>query len=291
MKISVVFLLYNGISDYFEETLNMLYKQKHDFDLEIIAIDSGSTDGTVDFVKNHKDVFLHQISNKEFGHGKTRQMGINLAKGEYVIFLTQDATPANEYWLSELVKKITSDDKIIAVASRVLPRNNALAIRKYNVLSEWCAGNEDFEVFGVDNENYKIHDISAIYRKSFMIESGFDDVDFGEDVLIAKKILEKGFKTAFGAKSIVRHSHNYDIKSTYKRNLIDGKFNRRHLNKDTVTSIKNIVLVTVKLFTLDFKNIIKDKKLSLFKKIKNIIYSPIIHLFEALGQYKGNKKI
>lgn len=287
--ISIIFLSYNGLSDHYQETLQMAQRQNVNCETEIIVIDSGSTDGTIDFVKKHNDITLHQIANSEFGHGKTRQLGAQLAHGEFVVFLTQDATPANDQWLMGLIKKIESDDRLVAVCSRVLPRDNAMAIRKYGVMAEWCAGGDDFVVSGEDSADYRIHDISTIYRRDFLLEHHFDDVSFGEDVLIAKKILENGFSYGFASESVVKHSHDYTIKKTYKRNIEDGKFNRKYLQKDTIESIVKIFGVTCKLIVRDLQLLKNDPDVTFEKKIVNILYSPIIHFAEALGQYKGNK--
>lgn len=287
--IAIIFLVYNGLNDHFQETMEMVQRQNVNYNIEIIVIDSGSTDGTVEFVKKSSDITLYQIAKSEFGHGKTRQMGAQLAHGEFVVFLTQDATPADDQWLKNLVKKIESDDRLMAVCSRVLPRNDAMTIRKYGVMAEWCAGEEDFVVSGEDAADYRIHDISTIYRRDFLLEHHFDDVAFGEDVLIAKKILENGFSYGFASESVVKHSHDYTIKKTYKRNIEDGKFNRQYLHKDTIESVVKIFGVTCKLIVRDLRLLKNDPGVTFGKKIVNILYSPIIHFAEALGQYKGNK--
>lgn len=289
MKISIVFLLFDGLGDHFEENVSAVRKQDFEYEIELIAIDSGSTDGTVEFLKKQNDIALHEISNSEFGHGKTRQLGARLSQGDYIVFLTQDATPRDENWLSELVNKIESDEGVVAVSSRILPRRNAMIIRKYNVLSEWCAENEEFVIDGPNN-SYKLHDISTIYRRDFLDRYGFDDVEFGEDVLIAKKALQNGFKIAFCATSTVFHSHSYNIVSVYRRNVIDGMFNRKHLQKITIRSWSHILKKTYFDTKSDVRKLV-DERISFWEKVMNAVYSPVIHFFENLGQYKGNKKL
>ncbi|MDX9856069.1 MAG: glycosyltransferase [Candidatus Moranbacteria bacterium] len=299
MDVSIIILSYNGLSDHLEETLRAVFGQKTGFLYEVMVIDSGSTDGTVDFLKKQDSIKLHEISNSEFGHGKTRQMGAGLSSGKYVVYLTQDATPQDDRWLENLVKKLASKDEIVAVSSRILPRLEASPLRKYNVLREWCAGEKGFEIEGIRGsvlspselkEKAKMHDISSAYKKDFLLEYGFDDVSFGEDVLIAKKILENGYSIAFEPQSTVFHSHNYGISETYRRNVIDGRFNRSDLKISTVDSVFKALALSFKLFLLDLKSIYKDDSIGLFKKIKNIFYSPLIHSAEMLGQYVGNRK-
>jgi rhamnosyltransferase len=303
VDVSIIFLVYNGLSDHFSETLQSVLRQKTRFRYEIIAIDSGSTDGTHDFVRKYPAIHFHQISNSEFGHGKTRQLGAELSSGKYLVYLTQDATPTDENWLNNLINKLISKDDMVAVASRILPRIDAMPLRKYNVLSEWCAGSEDFEI-KIDNieefknlsgeevrKYLKMHDVSSAYRAEFIKQKGFGDVAFGEDVIIARKILENGYVIGFASKSCVVHSHKYDIKRTYARNVIDGKFNRNLLDRATTDSVFKICWLTYKLMRRDFKMLLMDKEVSLKDKVKNMLYSPVIHFAEMYGQYIGNTRL
>jgi rhamnosyltransferase len=67
------------------------------------VIDSGSTDGTVDIIKGYSSVRLIEISAREFGHSKTRNFAIANTKRDYIAMLTQDALPANRFWLADPV--------------------------------------------------------------------------------------------------------------------------------------------------------------------------------------------
>ncbi len=66
--------------------------------MEVIVIDSGSTDGTLDLLKNY-DIARPSPESKEFNHGETRNLGMQLSKGRFVVMTVQDATPADEFWL------------------------------------------------------------------------------------------------------------------------------------------------------------------------------------------------
>jgi rhamnosyltransferase len=136
-EISVVIPVLNGLSDHLAQTLSMICKQKIDQSFEIIIIDSGSTDGTIKFLKKRNDIKLHQILNSEFGHGKTRQMGAELAQGKYVIFITQDATPFDENWLNALVQNF-SDSEVVGVCSRIVFRKDANLLRKIQIDNDLC---------------------------------------------------------------------------------------------------------------------------------------------------------
>ena len=65
---------------------------------EIIVIDSGSTDRSLEIVRRYP-VRLIEIPASEFNHGSTRNLGVRAAKGEYVVMTVQDALPGSDDWL------------------------------------------------------------------------------------------------------------------------------------------------------------------------------------------------
>ena len=94
MKASVVIPTKNP-GAIFQRVLDAVETQETKWPYEILVIDSGSTDGTVDFIQSRKNVRLHQILSTEFGHGKTRNLGVSMTSGEFVAMLTHDALPVN----------------------------------------------------------------------------------------------------------------------------------------------------------------------------------------------------
>ena len=302
MDISIVILSYNGLSEYLAEILDAVFTQRTKHSCEILVIDSGSVDGTVEYLKNKKEIRLHQLPNSGFGHGKTRQLGVDLTKGKYVVFLTQDATPQNKLWLESLIEKLESRGNIAAVSSRILPRADAGLLKKINTMSEWCSGREDFEVslkdkngffrMGPDKvrEHLKLHNVSSAYKRDFLERFKFDDVPFGEDALIAKKALENGYSLAYSASSVVLHSHDYELIKTYKRNVIDGKFNKEYLNRPTIDNIFKLLSVTLKFVKNDISILLRDENAKFPDKAKQLLYSPAIHFAEMSGQYIGNTR-
>ncbi len=76
MDVSIVIPTKNG-GALFDEVLTMIDKQETEYEYEVICVDSGSTDDTVDIIKRHHCI-LKQIDKTEFGHGKTRNLGASL---------------------------------------------------------------------------------------------------------------------------------------------------------------------------------------------------------------------
>jgi len=101
MKATIAIPTYNGI-ERIGELLDSCLRQEADFEFEVLVIDSGSTDGTLDAVRKRAAVRLHEIPKSSFGHGRTRNLAVEMARGDFVAFLTQDAVPADKHWLSEI---------------------------------------------------------------------------------------------------------------------------------------------------------------------------------------------
>jgi len=99
-KVSIIIPTYNG-GVLFKSVLDNVFNQDLRPD-EVIVIDSSSTDGTEKIAKDYPVRFV-KIKQTEFGHGKTRNYGAKLAKGEYVVFLTQDAVRVTSFGLRILL--------------------------------------------------------------------------------------------------------------------------------------------------------------------------------------------
>ena len=84
-------------------------------EFEVLLIDSSSNDGFIEKLPQDKRIRLHKISKEDFGHGRTRNLGVELSRGEYVAFITQDAIPANRMWLMNLIAPLQKDPNVAGV--------------------------------------------------------------------------------------------------------------------------------------------------------------------------------
>src|SRR5208282_394442 len=96
--------------------LEAVYGQSVDFPFEVLVIDSGSTDRTAEVVGTYP-VRLLKIGAEEFHHARTRNLAAAASSGKYLVFLSGDALPADDGWLSALVRNF-DDAGIAAVYGR-----------------------------------------------------------------------------------------------------------------------------------------------------------------------------
>lgn len=212
-----------------DELLNRLLLQNLD-QKEIIIIDSSSSDNTVEIAKAY-DARVLVIEEEDFDHGGTRNMAIKEAKGDIVVFLTQDALPADERSLPLLIAPFCVDDTIAATYGRQVPHENATTfakhIRYFNYPGEsWVRSMEKKE------RGIKVPFLSnsfAAYRKSALQEvGGFkENLISTEDTYAGAKLLIAGYKLAYVAEALVYHSHNYTLSQEFKRYFDIGVFHTR----------------------------------------------------------------
>src|SRR4051812_16040183 len=125
--VTVAIPVYNG-ARYLDEVLTAVRAQHVDREVELLVIDSGSTDGSLEIAARH-GARIHQIPHSEFSHGGTRNLAMQLAQGEHVAFLTQDATPADG-WLAALLDGFAQADDVALVFGPQDPRPDASHVIK-----------------------------------------------------------------------------------------------------------------------------------------------------------------
>ena len=121
--VTVAIPVLNG-ARYLDEVLSAVRGQEVDRELEIVVVDSGSTDGSDEIARRH-GASVHTIAKHEFSHGGTRNLLMKLASGDHVAFLTQDATPASPHWLASLLEGFEQADDVAATFGPHEPRPDA----------------------------------------------------------------------------------------------------------------------------------------------------------------------
>lgn len=226
--ISVVIPLYNAIG-YIETLLNKLAQQTVPY--ELILIDSSSTDGTSDWLRQ-RNVPFTSIPTASFNHGTTRNLGLLMASGEYVLMLTQDAIPATPQSLERLVSVLELDAATALAYGRQLPYPDATLLSQFARQTNYPPGNQVKTKADIDRLGIRTCHCSnsfAIYRKEALLSlGGFpSDVILGEDVVVAAQFIQKGLSVVYCGDAEVVHSHNYSVGDEFKRYFDIGAFHQQ----------------------------------------------------------------
>ena len=172
------------------------------------------TDCFPEEVERMEGVTVKHIDWEEFDHGATRDMGFSLSDAGIVIFMTQDALPADKELTANLVRPLLDSEKIGISYARQLPAKDCGMIERYtrnfNYPNESrVKGQEDISELGI--KTFFCSDVCAAYKRSIYQEMGgfIRHTIFNEDMIMAAKMVRAGYQIAYAAEARVVHSHNY----------------------------------------------------------------------------------
>jgi len=228
VTISVVIPAKNAGDD-FLHLLSSLKNQKGFKDIELIVVDSGSTDRSLE-IAGEFGAKIIQILPKEFSHSYARNLGAKHACGDYFLFTVQDALPPSDVWLHELFSAIKSHG-VVAVSCAELPRTDADLF--YRAIS-W----DHYEFLGVDKQdrimckpdfenhltlrrNGQLCDIATLIKGDVFMKYRFRG-NYAEDLDLGIRLIRDGFKLALLSSTKIIHSHNRPAYYYLKRGYVDN---------------------------------------------------------------------
>ncbi|HXS69451.1 MAG TPA: glycosyltransferase family 2 protein [Candidatus Polarisedimenticolia bacterium] len=198
------------------ETLPALFAQDYK-NWELIVIDSGSTDGSVDLIRQARPAHFVQIRKEDYNPARVMNNGMQLAQTDFGIFINADATPQGSHWLRPLVEALQEPD-VAAVFGRQIPRPDCRAVYAHDY--ERC--------FGPNRESTQwdhfFSMVSSGLRKDIWSQRGFlEKMQYSEDDEYTRWCREQGYRVVYVPESVAMHSHNYTPQQAYKRSFGEAK--------------------------------------------------------------------
>ena len=273
---------------YLRQILQSLSQQKTKWDFEVLIIDSGSTDSTLEIINDFPFVRLFQIPNEEFGHGKTRNQAARLARGTYLAYLSHDAIPATDYWLHEITIPLR-ESGVVAVMGKQVARNSCFPLLKYEIRSVFKRFGPDFglTIFSLNNDGAEekdleaksfYSDVNSATLRSFLLEViPYQDLPYSEDMAFGKDVIEAGYSKAYAPAALVEHSNDLNLKE-YKLRIFDEILSLRRLGKD-LPPLKFTRQLLYPLWGggVDSVRILRDRDYSFGQKLKWLFVNPVYH--------------
>ena len=217
-RTSVAIPVRNGAAD-LPAVLDAIRAQRVEGEVDVVVVDSGSTDSSVALCED-AGATVERIAPEAFSHGGTRNRLMELARGDRVAFLTQDAVPAHDGWLAALLDGFAGDD-VGLVCGPYLPRPDASPMVKRE-LEEWFATIPPV-VRGplVDGaqpgpETFFSSANGAVSRTAWQ-RVPFREVPYAEDQRLAVDMLNAGYAKAYVPDAGVVHSHDYPPLERFRR--------------------------------------------------------------------------
>lgn len=168
-------------------------------------------------------VEVYHLAKEEFDHGGTRDRGVRMSTADLVVCMTQDAMPADETLIEELVKPF-DDPEVWAAYARQLPNEDCREVEKYTRSFNYpeqsmVKTKEDLDRLGI--KTFFCSNVCAAWRREKYLELGgfVKHTIFNEDMILAGTMIKQGGKIVYCAKAKVIHSHNYSAFQQFHRNF------------------------------------------------------------------------
>lgn len=253
---SVVIPTLNAGPD-FRDCLRALQTQELDRPYEIICIDSGSTDETLDICRE-AGIRLLGIEPGTFNHGLTRNRAIDAAEGEFVALLTQDAVPLGTDWLARHVAALEATPRAAGSYGRQVPHDTVNPYLRWR-LEQWAATSAEPAVQEITDpaafdalpplEKLRVvafDNVNSCVRKSVWKTIPFSRVDFGEDIDWGVRVTRAGHALVYEPRARVRHSHDDSLWQEFKRIRADHRNLHRLLGMAQVPTLRAVVECTLR---------------------------------------------
>lgn len=298
MEISVIILTKDGEKE-IASTLEMVFRQEVDGDYEVIIIDSGSQDATLNIAR-HYPVRIVKIKPEEFRHSRTRNLGVKLSKGLYVVFLTQDAVPTNNRWLGNLILPFKSNADIAGVYSRQIPKHNCYPSEARDIFAGAALVPKikslnlgDANQMKYFNENIwkfiTFSNISAAYRRDLLEKYPFrEDLLAVEDQEWAYRLIKNEYSIYYEPTSCVYHSHNNTLKKLYDRCSLFGLSFKEFVRDRSRRSGYYFIKITIYEIIMDYIFLWSYAQ-SRIKKIVWFFKIPSYRIIKNFAFYQGFK--
>ncbi|MCZ7372227.1 MAG: glycosyltransferase [Candidatus Methanoperedens sp.] len=275
IKISIIILTKNNGAT-IGDVLKQIKAQQIDDAYEIIILDSGSIDNTVEQISQY-DVKFYTILPDDFGHGATRNMASEYASGGYMVYLSADAIPANDKWLKNLVEKL-EDEQIGATFGRQIPYENTPPMERFFISRNYPLTAKHPYSINDFNINAFFSNVNSAIKRSVWKKMKFNEkLIISEDHDWAKRAYDHGYKIEYVPEAAVYHSHKYNLKQVFKRYFDSGvSFSQMDLKPDVLRN--GIGYFIDELMYVGKESLIK------------IPYAIIYDLFKFIGFIAGTKE-
>jgi rhamnosyltransferase len=274
---SIIIRTYNE-SKHLEDLLIAINDQKlNGIEAEIIVVDSGSIDGTLEIIKKFDTRLIH-IKKEEFTFGRSLNIGCDAARGEALVFISGHCIPKGDEWLSELIEPLKNKRSEYVYGRQIGD--------EYSKYSERQLLNKYFpDESKIPQEGFFCNNATSAILKSVWEKDKFDEELTGlEDMALAKKLVKKKLRIGYVASSVVYHLHDEtwtQVKWRYERE----SYALRHIMPEVHVSFLDFLRYTGNAIFLDILQSMKD---GVF--LKYCIQIIQFRIMQYWGTFLGNKE-
>ncbi|MCC7011572.1 MAG: glycosyltransferase family 2 protein [Planctomycetes bacterium] len=294
-RASIILPTWNGEAE-LRRLMAALERQRLTGGFELCAIDSSSSDRSREVLAK-AGARIEVIEQKDFRHGATRNRCALGARGEFLVFLSQDVEPVDETFLERLLEAF-EDPRVAGVYARILPRpdDDPLTMRTALEAPEAAlaphesdprtVGDVDALVGARRAEFLRFNNVASAIRADVFRALPFPDVAFGEDCAWSARALAAGWKIRFAPQAVVYHAHRYSPASAFERYKVDAQFQRRELG----IQVRPSALSALKGFAYEVRQDLRYlARRPGARTVGYALFSPCLRGAQVLGQWVGSR--
>ncbi len=275
MLVSIVIRTLNE-SQYLEDLLKSIMNQKAQKILsEVIVVDSGSTDATLEIAESYSCKVLH-ITRQEFSFGRSLNIGCETAQGDIIVMISGHCVPTGDNWLEQLCLPL-STGKADYTYGRQIGGQNSFYSEKRIFLKYYP------EVSKIPQEDFYCNNANSAILKETWEKYRFNEELTGlEDMELAKRLVLGGGKVAYVAEACVNHYHQ-ESWSQVKRRFEREAIALQKIMPEVHLRSRDIVRYIITSITKDWRSASRDGVLH--KEFNKIV---LYRFWQYRGSYKGN---
>jgi glycosyltransferase involved in cell wall biosynthesis len=213
--------------------LRKLHTQQGFRELEIVIVDSGSQDGTVEIARA-AGCNVIEIPPTDFSHSYARNTGADAATGDYLLFMVQDAYPIGDCWIYGMLSYLLehADEKLAAASCAEYSRSDSDIMYDSIVNTHYrFLGCLDYDRIGdyqgddhVSLRSFgQLSDVSCLISSEVFTRYHYRG-DYAEDLDLGIRLIKDNYRVAMLASVKVIHSHNRSSHYYLKRSFVDVIF-------------------------------------------------------------------
>lgn len=246
-------------------------------DYEIVLVDSGSTDGTLEIADQFGVEKTVYIDPEDFSFGRALNYGCEAATGEFCVIASAHVYPKRNDWLGRLLEKFEEDIALVYGKQR---GNDVTTFSENQIFKQW------FPEHDIERQNHPFcNNANAAIRRDLWDEYPYDEQLTGlEDVDWAKRVQKDGYEISYASEAEIIHVHNETPKQVFNRYRREAYAHKQIMPNQSFSFFDFL--------RLSVTNIISDyQESSKNRKVKDYVLEiPKFRFLQFWGTYRGFAK-
>lgn len=276
-SISIIFRALNE-EKWFDQALEACKRQVYDQgEIEIILVDSGSTDSTLSIAERHGVKIVH-IAQSDFTFGRSLNYGCDAAQGKYLVFISAHCIPTHENWLANLIEPLATHQAHYSYGRQVGGEKTRFS--EHQVFAQYFG-----EKSHIPQEGFFVNNANSAITREIWSKYRFDEEVTGlEDMVLGRQLTENGMKIAYVSEAPVYHIHEETFQQT-KRRYYREALTLREIMPEVQLNFADLIRYTCSAVMLDFSFALSERKFwAVFGEIIQFRF------MQYWGAYKGHNE-